>query len=43
MVSAGFILFALIIGGTFFAKSSPVTVSAIQIGKRPQTVRNAGG
>jgi hypothetical protein len=42
MVSAGFILFALIIGGTFVAKSSPVTVSAIQIGKRPQTVRNAG-
>jgi hypothetical protein len=37
MVSAGFILFALIIGGTFFARKSPATVSTIQIGKRPQT------
>jgi hypothetical protein len=36
MVSAGFILFALIIGGTFFAKKSPITVSGIQIGTRPQ-------
>jgi hypothetical protein len=42
MVSAGFILFALIIGGTFFAKKSAITISAIQIGKRPQTVRRAG-
>ena len=33
MVALGFTLFAVIVGGTFFAKKSPVTVSQIQIAK----------
>ena len=33
LVALGFALFALIVGGTFFAKKSPVTVSQIQIAK----------